>query len=145
VKLTTHLHLVPRSRMRGTIPPLPQYVFMAWRLVQHRDSFSTRYSFHIMYRSNILIFLTLSRNFVIVYCSETLRDLIYHYTPSPSPSQVLHPFSIFSTMSLGCSIQATVFLSFSSFCFLVYIRKPVLLVKYERGSFSDPYKRRLCH
>jgi hypothetical protein len=23
VKLTTHLHLVPRSRMRGTIPPLP--------------------------------------------------------------------------------------------------------------------------
>jgi hypothetical protein len=23
VKLTTHLHLVPRSRMRGAIPPLP--------------------------------------------------------------------------------------------------------------------------
>jgi hypothetical protein len=30
VKLTTHLHLVPRSRMRGAIPPLPQYAFMAW-------------------------------------------------------------------------------------------------------------------
>jgi len=29
VKLTTHLHLVPRSRMSGAIPPLPQYVFMA--------------------------------------------------------------------------------------------------------------------
>jgi hypothetical protein len=29
VKLTTHLHLVPRSRMRGAIPPLLQYVFMA--------------------------------------------------------------------------------------------------------------------
>jgi hypothetical protein len=26
--LATHLHLVPRSRMRGTIPPLPQYAFM---------------------------------------------------------------------------------------------------------------------
>jgi hypothetical protein len=25
VKLTTHLHLVPRSRMRGTIPPLPPH------------------------------------------------------------------------------------------------------------------------
>jgi hypothetical protein len=30
VKLNTHLHLVPRSRMRGGIPSLPQYAFMAW-------------------------------------------------------------------------------------------------------------------
>jgi hypothetical protein len=28
-KLTTHLHLVPRSRMRGAITPLPQQAFMA--------------------------------------------------------------------------------------------------------------------
>jgi hypothetical protein len=28
VKLTTHLHLVPRSRS-GTMPPVPQYAFMA--------------------------------------------------------------------------------------------------------------------
>jgi hypothetical protein len=34
------LHLVPRSRMRGAIPPLPQYVFMAWCLVKHRDNFT---------------------------------------------------------------------------------------------------------
>jgi len=33
VKLTTHLLIVPRLRMRGAIPPLPQYVFMAWCLV----------------------------------------------------------------------------------------------------------------
>jgi hypothetical protein len=26
--------------MRGTIPPLPQYVFMAWCLVKHRDKFT---------------------------------------------------------------------------------------------------------
>jgi len=32
-KLTTHLHLVPRLRKRGAIPPLPQYVFMTWCLV----------------------------------------------------------------------------------------------------------------
>jgi hypothetical protein len=38
VKLTTHLHIVPRSRMREAIPPLPQYVSMAWCLVKHRDS-----------------------------------------------------------------------------------------------------------
>jgi hypothetical protein len=31
---------VPRSRMRGAIPPLPQYVFMAWCLVKHRDNFT---------------------------------------------------------------------------------------------------------
>jgi len=29
MKLTTHLHLVQRSRLRGAIPPLPLYVFMA--------------------------------------------------------------------------------------------------------------------
>jgi hypothetical protein len=26
-------------RMRGVIPPLPQYAFMAWCLVKHRDNF----------------------------------------------------------------------------------------------------------
>jgi hypothetical protein len=30
VKQTTHLHLVPRSRMSGATPPLPQYAFIAW-------------------------------------------------------------------------------------------------------------------
>jgi hypothetical protein len=25
--------------MHETIPPLPEYVFMAWRLVKHRDNF----------------------------------------------------------------------------------------------------------
>jgi hypothetical protein len=30
VKLTTHLHLVPRSRMSGAIPPFPQYASMTW-------------------------------------------------------------------------------------------------------------------
>jgi hypothetical protein len=28
VKMTTHLHLVLRSRICGAIPPLPQYAFM---------------------------------------------------------------------------------------------------------------------
>jgi hypothetical protein len=30
MKLTTHLHLEPGSRMHGAIPPLPQNTFMAW-------------------------------------------------------------------------------------------------------------------
>jgi hypothetical protein len=33
VKLTTHLHLVPRLRMRRAIHPHPQYVFIVWCLV----------------------------------------------------------------------------------------------------------------
>jgi hypothetical protein len=37
VKLTTHLHLVSRLKMRGAILPLPQYVFMAWCLVKERN------------------------------------------------------------------------------------------------------------
>jgi hypothetical protein len=38
--LTTHLHLVLKSRMCGTVTPLPQYVFMAWCLVTYRDNFT---------------------------------------------------------------------------------------------------------
>jgi hypothetical protein len=34
VKLTIHLHLVPMSRMRRAIPPLPQKVFMAGTTLQ---------------------------------------------------------------------------------------------------------------
>jgi hypothetical protein len=40
VNLTTHLHLVPRSRMGGAIHPLSHYAFMAWYLVNHRDTFT---------------------------------------------------------------------------------------------------------
>jgi hypothetical protein len=41
-------HLVPRSGMRGAIPPLPQYVFMAWCLV----STDTTSPLHITILSN---------------------------------------------------------------------------------------------
>jgi len=34
VKLTTHLHLVPRSRMSEDIPPFPQYALMVWCSVE---------------------------------------------------------------------------------------------------------------
>jgi hypothetical protein len=47
VKLTTHLHLVSRSRMRGVIPPLPQYVFMEWYLAKHRYNFTLRSRLHL--------------------------------------------------------------------------------------------------
>jgi hypothetical protein len=50
VKVTTHLHLLPSLRMRGSIPPLSlwlhgvvlstRYVFMAGYLVKHRGNFN---------------------------------------------------------------------------------------------------------
>jgi len=40
VQLTTHLHLEPRSRMSGAIPPLPQYVFIEWCLVRQKGNFT---------------------------------------------------------------------------------------------------------
>jgi hypothetical protein len=33
--------------MRGAIPPLPQYVFMAWWLVKHRDSILISFHVHL--------------------------------------------------------------------------------------------------
>jgi hypothetical protein len=33
-----HSHLVPRSRMRGAVPPLPQYTFTAWYSVKSTEA-----------------------------------------------------------------------------------------------------------
>jgi hypothetical protein len=34
--------------MCGALPPLPQYVFMAWCLVKHRDNFTFTFTNGIM-------------------------------------------------------------------------------------------------
>jgi hypothetical protein len=43
VKLTTYLHLMPRSRIRGAIPPLPEVPSLRGAQLKHRDKFT----FHI--------------------------------------------------------------------------------------------------
>jgi hypothetical protein len=45
VKLTTHLHLVPRSKNAWSYTSTPQYAFMAWCLVKHRDNFTFTFTF----------------------------------------------------------------------------------------------------
>jgi hypothetical protein len=42
VKLTSHLHIMPRSRMHGVILPVSQFAFMAWcsAKVKRRGSFT---------------------------------------------------------------------------------------------------------
>jgi hypothetical protein len=47
VKLTTHLHQVPRLRIGGAILPFVQYVFMAWCFVKHRDNFLPLIHMHL--------------------------------------------------------------------------------------------------
>jgi hypothetical protein len=54
VKLTTHLHLVPRSRMRGAIRPLPHTSFMAWHLVKHREKFAFIFFTFMLWVSRLL-------------------------------------------------------------------------------------------
>jgi hypothetical protein len=43
VKLITYFRLVPRSILRGAIPPLPPYASMAWCSVKkkQRDNFTS--------------------------------------------------------------------------------------------------------
>jgi hypothetical protein len=40
VKLTTHLHLVPGSKKRGAIPPLPNTPSWRGAQLKHRDNFT---------------------------------------------------------------------------------------------------------
>jgi hypothetical protein len=52
VKVTTHLHLVPRSRKRGSIHPLPHTP--SWRsvyLVKHRQNFT--FTLHLRRRGRV--------------------------------------------------------------------------------------------
>jgi hypothetical protein len=48
VKLTTHLHLVPRSKNECIYTSTPQYVFMARCLVKHWDNFTFTFYLYIL-------------------------------------------------------------------------------------------------
>jgi hypothetical protein len=43
------LPFVPRSRMRGTIPPLPQYAFLAWCSVKKAQGRLYHYYYYYYY------------------------------------------------------------------------------------------------
>jgi hypothetical protein len=67
-------HLVPRSRKRGTIPPLPQYAFMVWCLVKHRDNF-TFYLYTYMFSCSLYLF-TLPQHFTTCPTHIALKFLV---------------------------------------------------------------------
>jgi hypothetical protein len=52
--------------MRGAIPLLPQYVFMAWCLVKHRDSFILLYfKIKISKQNNTFLLLVESQHLIV--------------------------------------------------------------------------------
>jgi hypothetical protein len=55
VKLTTHLHLGPRSNNVWSYTSTPQHAFMAWCLVKHRANFTFTLTFlYVSYSSRFL-------------------------------------------------------------------------------------------
>jgi hypothetical protein len=73
-----YLHLVPRSRMRGAILPLPQYVFMAWCSVKrkHRDNFTLYPNRDTIYRPQPSSY----RPFFTAPVQIYLRQMLYVWT-----------------------------------------------------------------
>jgi hypothetical protein len=64
VKLTTHLHPGPSSRMLGAIPPLPQYAFMAWCSVKkHKENFT--FTFTFTYINGLVVYIHHSDPFLV--------------------------------------------------------------------------------
>jgi hypothetical protein len=68
VKLTTLLHVVPRLRIHEAIPPLPQYVFMAWHLFKHGDNLP------LPYLNFILISVKVRKLLIMLSCPTCLLE-----------------------------------------------------------------------
>jgi hypothetical protein len=84
---------VPRSRIRGAIPPLPKYTFMAWCLVKHRDnsslrSYRLRLGKWMLYASGSCLCpntgFCLKRILTIKFYNITLHLVGFHRPTSPS-------------------------------------------------------------
>jgi hypothetical protein len=55
VKVTTHLHLVPRSRIHGAIPPLPQHAFICGAHLNFRDDFTFIFYYIVDYSEDLSV------------------------------------------------------------------------------------------
>jgi hypothetical protein len=74
VKLTTHIHLVPKSRMRGAVPPLSRYAFVAWCSVKEAQD---NFTFNNAVRKGVSASLTLtSCNIYIKFVNRCFRETV---------------------------------------------------------------------
>jgi hypothetical protein len=67
VKLTTHLHLVPRSKNVWSYTSIPQHVFMAWCLVKYRDNFTNFEAFRAVMFQGEVFWIVMPRGVVVGY------------------------------------------------------------------------------
>jgi hypothetical protein len=90
--------------MRGAIPPLPEYVFMAWCLVKHKDNF--KFTFTFMFKLYLFGFSKLH-----------LRSLFIYFTVVHLPLYSLsytHFFILWPIIYLGANFSVNFSTSLSS-------------------------------
>jgi hypothetical protein len=76
VKLTTHLHLEPRSRMPRAIPPLPNMPSWCGAQLKHRDNFTVTFYLVAQWLTQENIFSGLSSSKSILKENESLMHLV---------------------------------------------------------------------
>jgi hypothetical protein len=73
MKLTPHLHLVPRSRMHGAIPPLPNTPSWRGAQLKHMDNFTILCKTRYLYR----IFKCITLWYLVpVVCAQNCRSVV---------------------------------------------------------------------
>jgi hypothetical protein len=91
--------------MSGAIPPLPQYVFMAWCLVKHRGNFTFTFMWNVVVRYNMELrhsfcpsaFLSIS--FLYTFGTSILRNAVWWI--SMLMKAVLYSFEFLTTTLQG--------------------------------------------
>jgi len=65
--------------MRGSIPPIPQYLFMAWCLVKHRDNFTfTFYIYDLLISSSACLVVAMKLKDKQAYRFRAVATLLYY-------------------------------------------------------------------
>jgi hypothetical protein len=96
VKLTTHLHLVSRLRMRKAISPLPKYFFTALCLAKHRDSFTLTFTLPLPQHHY-----SVPTNMWFVISEHVFKVAIFKRKRVASGVSVFRP----RELSLGCCVS----------------------------------------
>jgi len=81
---------VPRSRKRAAIPPLPQYVFMVWYLVEHRGNFTFTFQQYAEVGPPVALLLDLRARLDTILIHDPLTG-----TEKLTVAQLLKEFSAF--------------------------------------------------
>jgi hypothetical protein len=91
VKLTTRLNLLPRSRIRGAVPSLPQYAFMAWFLIKAQGQlYFYLYWIWIVLKPDLLPLNMLYVSIYVAYEGFLVQQVWHQITSSANSHNWLH-------------------------------------------------------